>query len=315
MDDKQNNENLPDISGVFDIDENDIPSVVISQDEEASARPKDYEPILLSDPVQQKLDKKEQKKKKAQKKEEKLAEKRKQFKKRVIICAVFVAVVAGAVFGIKAGVDYSRRPTGTIAASYTGSISAHYDTKALLTTTVTEQGQVKTVALFSENDFDVYSISKGLPVTITLENDATAEGRIVSIDSERSDSDIVEKIREAFPDGEYSSGNNWVITIETDLGSGVQDNTVADISIMTSISDNAVLVPASAVHKIGARKYVWVYKPFSHTAQRQEVSVGIESDGIAEITKDLKEDTNVVAEFSCGDDALSEKMKIKAPKD
>ena len=314
MDDKNINEALPDISGVFTIDENNIPSDVIKPDENKPKRNKDYSPILLSDPGQQKLDRKEQKKLKAQKKAEKRAEKRKRIKKRVILCLVCIAVVAAAVFGIKTAVDISRRPIGEIVRSRTGSISSHYDTEALLTSSVTGEGQVKTVAVFSENDYDIYSISKGLTAEITLEGGTAANGRVISIEREASDSPVMEKIREAFPDGEYSAGVNYVITVQTDLDSGAGSDSAVALRIITATADSAVIVPSTAVHKDGARFYVWTYKPFSKTAEKQEVSVGIEADGFCEISRGLKNDVRVVSAFSCEDDVLKDVMKIKVLK-
>lgn len=314
MDKKDQNTSLPDISGVFDIDESSIPSDVIAPDAGAGERPKDYEPILLNDPVQEKLDKKEEKKQKALRKAEKREAKRKQTKKRVIIVAVCAAVFLAAVFGVKFAVDSSRRPTGDIIRSYTGSIARHYDTEALLTSAVVGQGEIKTVAVFSENDYDIYSITKGLSAEITIEDSPVITGRVIDITHEASDSSVTQKIMEAFPDGEYSSGMNYVITVETDTDYAVTDNIVGDIRIITSISDNAVLVPSTAVHKDGAKYYVWIYKPLSRTAVRQEVSVGINSDGLTEITKGLKNDTRVVSSFSCEDEQLTETMKIKVNK-
>lgn len=314
MDDMKKDGNLPDISGVFNIDENSIPNVIIARDSDRAEHHRDYEPILLSDPAGQKKEKKERKKLKRLKKEEQLAQKRKKLKQRAIICLVFAAVVAAAVFGIKTAVDCSRRPLGTITTSCTGSVAAHYDTKAVLTTDVSESGKVRTVAVFSENDYDVYSVSTGLSAVITVEEGVTAQGTVTSIERETSDSPVMEKIREAFPDGEYSAGINYVITVETDLDANIQDGIIADVSITTAVSDNTVTVPSTAVHKSDARAYVWIYKPFSHTAQRREVSVGISADGISEITKGLKADERIVAVFSCEDSELGEKLKIKVNK-
>ncbi len=312
MEENKNSSSLPDISGVFHIDEKNIPTEMIAPDEESRTRT--HEPIMLSDPVQEKLNKAELKKRKAQKKAEKRAEKRKKAKKRFILVLVFLFVVAAAVFGIKFAVENSRRPTGEIFRSYTGSISEHYDTKALLTTAVVGKGSVKTVAVFSENNYDIYSISKGLSAEITLSDGSTIGGRITDVSKENSDSPMIEKLKTVFPDGEYSAGVNYLITAETDTDKSLTEDTVADIRVITSIADGTVLVPSTAVHKDGAKYYVWTYKPLTKTAEKQEVSVGIEADGVSEITKGLKTDVRVVSTFDCEDDQLSESMKIKVKK-
>lgn len=311
MEDKQTGTPLPDISGVFDIDESSIPTDMIAPDTDSASRAGNHPPILLNDPEQIKQNKKEQKKKNALKKAEKREAKRKRARKRLIIAAVFVGVVAAAVFGVKFAVDNSRRPTGEVVRAYTGSIAEHYDTRVLLTSAVIGQGQVGTAAVFSENDYDIYSVSKGLSARITLDDGSEFTGTVTDISREPSDSAVMEKIRTVFPDGEYSSGMNYVITVTADSDAAAHEDVTADIRVITAESDETVLVPSTAVHKDGAKFYVWTYKPFTKTAQKQEVSVGIEADGVSEITKGLKTDTRVVAVFDCGDDMLTDSLKIK----
>lgn len=310
MEERKNDPSLPDISGVFDIDEKSIPTEMIAPEAANDPKTRSHAPILLSDPTKEKLDRAERKKLRAQKKAEKRAARRKKIKKIFILVLVCVIAAAAAVFGIKYAVDNSRRPTGDIFRSYVGSVSEHYDTQALLTQAVVDKGTVKTVAIFSENDYDVYSISKGLTAIITLADGTTAEGKVTDIVQEQTDSPVLEKLKTAFPDGEYSSGVNYVITVATDAP-GAAEDAITDIRVITSVADNAVLVPTTAIHKNGAKYYVWIYKPLTHTALRQEVSVGVEADGVSEITKGLKNDVRVVSSFDCEDDMLTETMKIK----
>ena len=311
MEKEQNNSSLPDISGVFDIDDSNIPADILAGASSAPERPRDYEPILLTDPVQEKLKKKELKKLKTQRKEEKKAKKRKKRRKRALLILLAAAFAAAAALGIKFAVDYSRRPVCETVRSYTSSISGHYDTKALLTSDVSRTGELITAALFSENDYDIYSVTKGLPAKITVDESNFADGTVTDIRQETSDSPVMDKIRSAFPDGEYSSGINYVITVQTDMTVPGQEDMIADISVITAQADNAVIVPTSAVHKLGTGFYVWIFKPFTKTAVKQEVSVGIESDGFSEITKGLKTDTAVVSVFGCPEEELTDTMKIK----
>lgn len=311
MEENKNSSSLPDISGVFRIDENNIPSEMIAPDAEAASRVRNHDPIMLSDPEREKMDKAERRKLKAQKKAEKRAAKRKKAKKIFILALVFIGVVAAAVFGIKFAVENSRRPTGDIFRSYIGSISEHYDAGALLTTAVVGKGSVKTVAVFTENDYDIYSIRKGLSAEITLPDGGVLTGKVMDISKEPSDATMIEKLKLAFPDGEYSAGVNYLITVETEAKADLTEDVIAGIRITTALADEAILVPAGAVHKDGAKTYVWTYKPLTKTAEKQEVSVGIEADGLAEITKGLKNDVRVVSSFSCEDDQLTDTMKIK----
>ncbi|MCH5197620.1 MAG: hypothetical protein J1E34_01830 [Oscillospiraceae bacterium] len=307
-----NNNFLPDISGVFDIDESRIPSKIIEKQPEEKRKSEPARSILLSNDIDKKqLDKTEKKKQKDRRK----LQKKKAMKKRLYISAFALIVIAALALVIRAAVLNGKKPVVNLEQVARETITAHYDAEASILSEDGENYSLNFYAVFVENDYDVYGLQKGQRAVITLSEGDTVTGVVADIKKEDSDSGIVSKLMNILSGGSYLAASNYTVYISLDDTSNILLNTAVNVTITTGIAENTLTVPSDAVFKDGSQYYVWVYKSFGKKLRRQDVTLGLETDGRTEIKKGLSEEDLILKSISGENTDLYDNIKVRLSTD
>jgi len=157
-------DSLPDISGVFDIDESKIPSNIIEKQPVEKKKGESSRSILLNNDVdRKKLEKTEKKKQKDRKKQRK----KKEMKKKLILAALALAVILALALVIRAAILNGKKPVVNLQAVTRETLTAHYDAQASILSQDNDDYTLSFYAVFVENDYDVYGIQKGQRAVVT----------------------------------------------------------------------------------------------------------------------------------------------------
>ncbi len=326
----ERNDDLPDISGIFNIDDDMIPSKIIEKPVQrkpvsgtgaapANSRRKGQrpEPILL----QQQTAKEEQRayqgisseahRRTVSKRKE---QQKKLFRRRLILFGAAVALVAALVIAIAVWVSIKNRPHVVITPVQRGSFSDTYEANAIIYTEVTDVGESRTYAVFVDNRYDreTSALKTGLAAEIRISDEVTVTGRLVYIrPNEETTSPIVSLLVSLLPDTDYEPSNNTVIMVYLDDADSAPENATVKVFIKTNEQDNVVIVPLSLVQDPDGEPYLWVYKSFGKKLVKTPVELGSRSkDGNVVVTKGVSAGTPIVCE---GDfDAMEDGMKVNA---
>lgn len=302
MKDNKNND-YPDISELFKIDETEIPDEIIKKDISAK---RSTESILNSDEALKVLPK--ESRKAIQK--DKSATKRKAFllrsKKRFIIaaCAAVTAVLIFLIAGFM--INQSKKPVVSYEKPVTENISVHSDDIGV---TYTLKDTV--YAVFVDNEYDTNFIEVGQTVELTTADSITVTGKITEIKEESPESDLINKYYSVLTT-EMPSTSVYSVYVKPDSpDSFTKDGTVVSVKVLTKTSFDAKTVPSTAILEDENGAFVWIYSPFSRTISKLSVTTGISSDGRTEITSEIKKSARVVYNFSCTEQELTENMKVR----
>ncbi len=301
---KDTDNNLyPDISGIFDIDEKDIPKKPIKKDPDA---PQITEPILTSDEAKKHLPPKERK---AYKKEEKSRIKaEKKNARRVkfsIISGVLLAVllISGIINFVVAD---SKKPSVELHKVSTETLTRYYEAQG-----ITYKSGSSLCAVFIDNDYDVHFIEKGQKATITLKDNTVINGVVTDIKEESPTSVLISKHYTVLTDT-LPSTDSYAVFIQAENASLLpQEGTVISVRTETKTVENAITVPAEAVRLNGNQYFVWKYDKFTKTLTRQDVNIGMSSDGKTEITSGLEKGDRIAFSFSRNPDTFYEGITVK----
>ena len=311
------NNDLPDISGVFQIDESKIPTRVIEKP--AAPRPAaaqgDAPSILL-----QKQSPKEERKSyekmspeaaRRTKKRQK-DQRQKLFRQRLILAGIALVLLLVAVLGIRALILKNRRPTVETVPVVTGALSSHYDTDAVILSEESADGERRIYAVFVDNDSDLHGISAAQDVKVRMEGDLTATGVISEIRKEESGSELVARLLTLTPDASFSTATNYVVMVWIKDSDSAIENSQVKLEITTNKAEDAKLVPLSAVrYDDSGSAYLWAYKSFGKKLVKVPVSLGLTSDGMA-VVSNVATGTQVVYAASVDVSVLGEGMKVRA---
>ncbi len=307
MADKKNP--LPDISGVFNIDESRIPKTIIDKPRETvSARTTGG--ILLPDEKPAET-KKREKQQRAEAKTKKKEAKRKVMRSRMILAGVALVVILALVLAIRAAVLDHKKPTVTLTQVARETLTSHYDADGSILMQATDEYTASYYAVFVENDYDVYGLQKGQRANVQLNDEVAVSGVVSDIRKEESDSAIISWLISVFSGASYSTASNYTVFIALDESSYIEENAPVHVTVTTGIAENVLCVPSGAVYKEDGQHYVWVYKSWGKKLQRQDVSVGLETDGKTEIRSGLSEDDFVVTDVLGDNTELYDKVKVK----
>ncbi|MBQ6898718.1 MAG: hypothetical protein IJN70_07020 [Clostridia bacterium] len=303
MNKKNGNNDIPDFSKVFDIDESSLPDKLIEKDPSASTR---NFGILSEDTEPSEKEKKEMlRREKAEKKKKQAA----RIKNRMLIILSVIVLLLISVFGVSIAVRESRKPVVTAEKPVIQTVSRYTGADA-----VTVAAGKSFNAVFVDNDYDVHYIEPGQTVEMTDEDGTVYTGKI---------SDI----REAFPDDYYIKDYHTVLTGELpatavyavfiapdDSAVFTKEGVPLKVKVLTKTAENAMTVKASAVFTDGNQSYVWKYSAFNKTLAKQDVKTGITVDGITVILGGLEKNDKVVTSFSCSEDKIYDGIKVKNEK-
>ncbi len=284
---------LPDISGVFDIDESRIPNKIIERPADTKI-PSPSESILLR-PENRAQEKQMEKEYKTTVKQKKKQARRTAFKQKAIVAGIAAVLILVAALGIRSLILNRNTPQVTVAPAATETLTTHYDTTGFMLQEDPLNPESPFYAVFVENDYDLAKLKKGQRATITISEDVSISGVVQDIRGEEADSSVITRLKALTTNGSFSAASNITVYISMDDPDYAVENTAVAITVNTDVAPDAVTVPAEAIFKdeTGAT-FVWLLKSGGKKVKRQDVSVGIEADGRVEIKSGLAEGDSVV---------------------
>ncbi|MBR0509038.1 MAG: hypothetical protein IJJ85_02885 [Clostridia bacterium] len=303
--------NLPDISGIFDIDESKIPSKIIEKP--AESRPA-AEPVLLRTEQKQPRQERRINRERPDKQPQSRRKTKKKRDPRIIAIAAAVFLLLAFIFFIKTVISVHRRPTAQLATAETMTISLHYDNTAVMLRENAADGGTHTELAFAENSYDTYPLQKDQKVEITVEEGRTVTGIVSAVTKEEAGSPLIATLLQFLPDAAYSSATNYVVHIMADSYEGLEANNTYHVKVIISNESGVVAIPQEAVFQENSDSYVWLYRSFGNKIKKQVVGTGICSDGFIKIGVGIEEGQQVAYGFSCDPAELKDGQKIKKAK-
>lgn len=303
MNKKPENNDIPDFSKLFNIDEESLPDKLIEKDPAASTRNLGF---LAGEPEITEKEKKENLKNKKLEKKKRKAE---LIKNRMLIVLSALVLLFAAVFGISIAARESRKPVVTVEKPVIQTVSRYLDGNAV---TVSSGKSFK--AVFIDNDYDVHYIEVGQTVELTDENGAAYTGKISDIKEASPESYYIKDYYSVLT-GELPSTAVYAVFVTPDEASlFTKEGTPLKVRVLTKTAENALTVKASAVFTDGNQSYVWKYSSFGKTLEKQDVKTGITVDGVTVILAGLEKNDKVVTVFSCSEDKIFDGIKVKTEK-
>lgn len=305
MNDK-NNSNLPDLSGLFQIDEKDIPDEIIQKEPVKKTM---GESILLTKEAVNTLPKPQRKAINKEKKQKKRTQQINTAKKRIIAIGAAVISLIFIISLISFLADRSKRPEVTFAKVQKETIVAYANN-----TGVTYSNGSSIEAVFIDNDYDVNFISSGQTVQMTTEDGLTVNGMVKEIREEPVGSDIITKYYNILTGTMPSTSVYAVYVLPDSTESFTQAGVPVDIHVITGTSEKTLTVPSTAIRTDNGLPFVWIYSSFTKEISRQNVTVGISYDGRTEILSGVKRSQKVISSSDITQE-LTQGIKVRATKE
>lgn len=303
MDKKPENNQLPDFSQVFNIDDASLPDKLIEKDPDASSRNLGF----LSG--EQELSEKEKKENLRREKAEKKKKQVNRMKNRMLIILSAAVLLLVSVFAISIGVRESKKPVVTVEKPVVQTVSRYTESNGV---TVSSGKGCKVV--FIDNDYDVHYIEPGQTVELYDENGTLYRGKISDIKEASPDSYYV-KDYYAVLTGELPATAVYAVFVTPEDSSAFTKEGVSlKVKVLTKTAENAMTVKASAVFTDGNQTYVWKYSSFGKALEKQDVKTGITVDGITVISAGLEKNDRIVTSFSCSEDKIYDGIQVKTEK-
>lgn len=303
MNKKPENNEIPDFSEVFNIDEDSLPEKLIEKDPDASTRNLGF----LSG--ENELTEKEKKEKLKQEKAEKKKKQANRIKNRSIIILSAIVLFFISATAISIAVNESKKPVVTTEKPVIQTVSRYTEGNAV---TVASGKSFKVV--FIDNDYDVHYIEQGQTARITDENGTIYTGKISDIKEASPESYYIKDYFTVLT-GEMPSTSVYAVFVTPDDTSVfTKEGIELKIKVLTKTAEDALTVKSSAVFTDGNQNYVWIYSALTKTLSKQDVKTGLSVDGITEIQAGLSKSDRVVTSFSCTEDKIYEGIKVKPEK-
>lgn len=303
---KDKNNNLPDLSGLFKIDENEIPDEIIQKE---PVKQQSGESILLSKEAVDTLPKPQRKV---------IRKDRKQYKRKqtILLARKRIAVIAAAVIALVLTIslisffaDRAKRPEITFEKVRKETVVSYAKN-----TGVTYSNGNSIEAVFIDNDYDVNFITTGQTVQMTTPDGLTVNGMVKEIKEEPAGSELITKYYNILTGTIPATSVYAVYILPDSTESFTQAGLAVDIQVITGTSEDTLTVPSSAIRTENGQTFVWIYSSFSKEISRQNVTVGISYDGRTEVTSGLRRSQKIVSSSSCLAEELSEGIKVRAKK-
>lgn len=303
MSKKPENDNIPDFSEVFNIDDASLPDELIEKDPSASNRNLGF--LSESREPSEKEKKENLRREKAEKKKKQVN----RMKNRMLIILSAAVLLFAAVFAITIAVKESKKPVVTAEKPVIQTVSRYTEGNAV---TVSSGKGYRVV--FIDNDYDVHYIEPGQTVEITDENGSSYTGKISDIKEASPDSYYIKDYYTVLT-GELPSTVVYAVFVAPDDSSVfTREGAALKVKVLTKTAENALTVKASAVFTDGNQTYVWKYSSFGKTLEKQDVKTGITVDGITVISAGIEKNDRIVTSFSCSEDKIYDGIKVKTEK-
>lgn len=302
MADKNNKNEYPDLTGLFDIDSDSLPEELIPKDPESKAVKTPF--LTANEP--ENLSKAERKAEEKQKKAEIRKKKINKFRTGLIIALASILVIFTAFEIISYFVEDAKKPVIAEEKPVEQTLSRYRDAKAV---SVTLNNRMNVV--FIDNDYDVHYIEKGQSVEITDDKGNSIKGTVSDIKEQAPDTAYIKEYHSLLTDTVPSTAVYAVFVTPENTDIIKKDGIPLSVKVITKTAENALTINASAVQYSGNQSFVWIYSPLKKTIHRQDVKVGITVDGITEISGGIEKNDRVVTSFSCAPEALYDGIKVK----
>lgn len=309
MDENKNNGTpLPDISGVFSIDENKISGGIIEKENNDPG--KRYSPVLLKEEDAKEFSPDYEKRLQKRLKRKHKEERKKKIKRYFIAAVACIVLLAAVIGGIAFYVEYKARPFATTGETSQGDIIITYEAEAMLINSTSLTGKVSQQAVFCENEYDIHSLKEGQSCVIRL---GTSEyfGAVSGIGSMRADEDLFMQLAELIPDDTYSAAQNYIVTVDIDDTVLIEDESTVSVEITTGAAEDAVTVPTCAVFRDENGSYVWTFRSLSKKIYKNYIVTGIGDDKQTEVLSGVKAKATVITAIDREQELLTDGMKVK----
>ncbi|TVX94219.1 efflux RND transporter periplasmic adaptor subunit [Paenibacillus agilis] len=190
----------------------------------------------------------------------------------------------------------------TLRAPFSGSVVALYGQKGNQTkaydpiATIANTSKLTIAVKLSKDELEDVAIGMEVEVKING-HDKPIKGKIKALPNPNSSSSSNQPNQ---PDGGQGGNTaqqekleDFVIVQVDKLPANVQRGTSLGVNIIKSRKENAIVIPNSALRKIGSRKYVQVVEP-DGTKREVDVEVGQEDSTVVEILRGLEPGQKVV---------------------
>ena len=309
MDDNKSNSPLPDISGVFNVSDSDIPDRLLEKPD--SRRQKTDGVILGTD----REDKEKQLERQRTVRRRGNAKKKKMLRRRRITAAVicFIVLVI-TVLSVKAAVANSKRPEVELYTVTVGDVRKTYDSASAVMTAAIDGSPISTYAIIPENSYDLYDIKTGQRAVITNKNGVSYDAHVTHITEENAGTPVSESVKTALPDKTFSAASNIFIYVKPDAPMNEADGTVLSVCIITAEELNVTFVPEKSIFHDKSGDFVWTAGRISKKLTKKYVTVSLTANGNTSIIGGLKKNERVVSDI-ISDTAvrpLENGVKIKA---
>lgn len=301
MSEKNINE-YPDISGLFDIDKDELPDELIPKEKTSS---KIRTPFLTADEPKE-LTKAEIKEENKQKKKEIRKKKKEKLRKKSVLAISLILIFVIAFEVISFFVADSKKPVISTEKPITETICRYHSAKGIAVT-VNNKKQIVII----DNDYDVHYIEKGQTVQITIENAGELKGTVTDIKEQAPDTEYIKSYAQALTGTQPSTPVYAVFITPENEEPLKKEGTPVNAKIITKQSENTFTVPSTAIQYNGNQPYVWIYSPIKKTLTKQDVKTGISSDGKTEISAGIKKNNRIVVNCSKDFSVLYEGIKVK----
>ena len=312
MDDDKNKNSLPDISGIFDVDDSRIPEHLINRPDLTSKRERDSgEGVLLENRQPTKAE--QLKKQQRVRRRGNAAKKRRLHRKRINTALIVLAAVIVLALGIKAAVANSKKPTVEIYTVTVGAVQQLYDSPGSVVTAAAAGSPILTYAVIPENSYDLMNIAVGNKAMIKSSAGVQFEAKVAAIENESADTELTSELKEALPEKEFSASANILIYVKPDAPMNAADGEKVSVSIITDECTDTPFVPDECIITDKDGSYVWAVNRFTKVLSKKYITTALSAGGNTAVLGGLKKNERVVSK-TVSDPAqfpLTEGKKVK----
>ena len=342
----------PDLSGVFQIDDNEIPTNIILQKQPEtpeSAAARAAEPILLRKPGEARRQTENSRRKPAPRPEasyarsrepvllrqpddaqarrdQKLAleerqrmreERRRKQRRNALIRRVAVFGGAAVILIVLLTVAF-HKPVPQILTENVreAAVEASFTVQAALIQDPLGTGEEYLYAVAALTPEEAASVQENSKVKLVYDDAKTVTGVVSAIRTEPADSSLLETLGTLLPAFTVQEDGVTLAVMLPDDPAAVLGGDVVSAQVVTAESRQTLTVPRRALRTDGTDVYVWVYgaKGAGKKLTRRTVTVGLLSDDAAEITNGLEKGETVVIGCTLPPTDVKDGMKVKIVK-
>ena len=312
------NDMLPDISGVFKIDESKIPKTLIEKPAEPVRKNTQAQSVLIPSEDKKTEALRQERMKRTQAVKRKKAVKKKEQLRMLALFgggALILILIAGLIWG---GVARSKRPVVRLAQVTQQDIESYCVMNGAIvvrTDPETYANEYYAVCIADKYETELKD-KKNVPAAVYLADGTVREGLYEGTNKQDRSSEDIRIIREALTDTDYDEGFSDYVTALIHITSTdpIDVGSAAEVRITLASEKGVLAVPEAAVFTDAGdgSNYVWLYRSFGKKLVKTPVTVGLIANGTAAVKGEgLKAGSEVVCEFLTAGVKPEDKMKVR----